>query len=95
MNTDELERLMREAMPAPWRLNEDGTISLASGAKAPWRQTDRANCALIVAAVNALPELLAERDRLRQALEELSVDDFHSSTVRKIALAALNPETGQ
>jgi len=68
MNTDELERLMREAMPAPWRLNEDGTISLASGAKAPWRQTDRANCALIVAAVNALPELLAKVKRLEEAL---------------------------
>ena len=35
--------------------------------------------------------LLAEIDRLREALEELSAGDYHSSMVREIARDALEP----
>jgi len=78
-DTQKLRELLAKATPGPWALNDDDTISLASGEKTAWRQAHRANCALIVAAVNALPELLneverlrAEMDRMREALEKIS-----------------------
>jgi cell division protein ZapA (FtsZ GTPase activity inhibitor) len=55
---DELEKLLAAATPGPWTHASD---KLAAGnIKAP------DNAALIVAAVNALPELLAENERLRE-----------------------------
>jgi hypothetical protein len=64
----QLRDLLAAATPGPWIVNDDDTISLASGEKAAWRQAHRANCALIVAAVNALPDLLDEVNRLRVAV---------------------------
>lgn len=57
---DELKKLLAEATPLPWTHASD---KLAAG---NIKASD--NARLIVAAVNALPELLAERDRLREAL---------------------------
>ena len=63
---DELEKLLAAATPGPWTHASD---KLAAGnIKAP------DNAALICAAVNALPELLAmaeENARLREALRPL------------------------
>jgi hypothetical protein len=57
---DELEKLLAAATPGPWTHASD---KLAAGnIKAP------DNAALIVAAVNALPELLARVKRLEEAL---------------------------
>jgi cell division protein ZapA (FtsZ GTPase activity inhibitor) len=57
---DELEKLLAAATPGPWTHASD---KLAAGnIKAP------DNAALIVAAVNALPELLAMVKRLEEAL---------------------------
>ena len=89
---DELERLMREASPQPWYYPDDGghliygqrglsgVAGVFPGSRADPKPS-RANAALIVAAVNALPELLAERAenaRLREALQPFirSEDDF-------------------
>jgi len=63
---EDLKKLLAAATPGPWTHASD---KLAAGnIKAP------DNAALICAAVNALPELLAERDRLsaeRDALKAL------------------------
>ena len=91
---DELERLMREATPGPWKLDGDKASPDISG-PAGWavalgecsqncgyiHWNNLADADLIVAAVNALPELLAERAenaRLREALQPFirSEDDF-------------------
>ena len=64
-STDGLERLLAEATPLPWEYASD---KLAAGnIKAP------DNAALIVAAVNALPELLAENAKLREVLFHIEV----------------------
>jgi hypothetical protein len=76
MNTDKLKRLMGEATPGPWELDSFYCISAGLGnglfyytinddgvhAKNP------SDPALIVAAVNALPELLAEIADLKQTV---------------------------
>ena len=100
MNTDELERLMREATPGPWNnkrsarciqgpdtFEGDPVIigGLVGGSRqwsnfpfseycVPGKNEGDANAALICAAVNALPELVAlrkENDRLREALKDV------------------------
>jgi cell division protein ZapA (FtsZ GTPase activity inhibitor) len=80
--TDELKRLSKEARLGDLEIVSAGTFArpLPSSRlvrvysrKAGVYLTDvidRDNAALIVAAVNALPELLAENERLREALEE-------------------------
>lgn len=93
--SDELERLMREATPGPWTHASD---KLAAGnIKAP------DNAALIVAAVNALPELLAKLERYDDALDEIAAHynggitgpgRLQADSMRDIARAALK-ETGQ
>ena len=66
MNIDDLKKLLAAATPGPWTHASD---KLAAGnIKAP------DNAALIVAAVNALPELLAmaeENARMRAALQAI------------------------
>jgi len=78
--TDELKRLSKEARLGDLEIVSAGTFSRlvrVYSRKAGVYLTDvidRDNAALIVAAVNALPELLAERDRLsaeRDALKAL------------------------
>lgn len=76
-STDELERLIKSASELPWKEGlRDGdekdvwgpgylVAKVYLGSPAAKRRAN--NAALIVAAVNALPELLAERERLRQA----------------------------
>ena len=79
----DLKKLMAEATPGPIRLMDGDPLSVDFHAAvyAP-KMTGTtpvtklaANAALIVAAVNALPELVAlrkENDRLREALEKLT-----------------------
>ena len=71
INATKLRRLLAEATPGPWkqegvRVSAPNVLSVcmcnASG------QDPLANSTLIAAAVNALPDLLAERERLREAL---------------------------
>ena len=72
----ELERLLAEATPGPWssEISGDGMylnagrIGLMAGIHAKERPDDAALCA---AAVNALPALIAERERLRGIEEAL------------------------
>ena len=104
INADELKRLMGEARPLPWRVQpasdvythiirygENGFIC-----QLPQAQSCAANAALIVAAVNALPELLAKVKRLEEALKKIAADDglyTHRHEYEAIARAALNQET--
>jgi cell division protein ZapA (FtsZ GTPase activity inhibitor) len=103
-STDELEKLLADATPLPWRqgqpdsrkvhphwrdsdgndrddcLHKNGwakTIATVGKEEGDWRDALRqhADAALIVAAVNALPELLAmaeENARLREALQAIA-----------------------
>lgn len=78
-STDELERLIKSASELPWKEGlRDGdekdvwgpgylVAKVYLGSPAAKRRAN--NAALIVAAVNALPELLAERERMREALK--------------------------
>ena len=76
-STDELERLMREAgkqSPLPW--HTDGASLFDSETYKLSDYLDPSEAALIVAAVNALPELVALRKevgRLRAELEAARV----------------------
>ena len=96
MSTDELEKLLADATPLPWRqgqpdsrkvhphwrdsdgndrddcLHKNGwakTIATVGKEEGDWRDALRqhADAALIVAAVNALPELLERLERLEEA----------------------------
>ena len=87
---EDLKKLLAAATPGPWTHASD---KLAAGnIKAP------DNAALIVAAVNALPELLAIRDAARTALGHLDdptggdeIDDMRRAS--DVLRAALNQET--
>lgn len=81
--TEELEKMMAEATPGPIRLMDGDPLSVdfhaavyvpkMTGATPVTKLA--ANAALIVAAVNALPELVAlrkENERLKEALEKLT-----------------------
>ena len=107
INADELKRLMGEARPLPWRVQpasdvythiirygENGFIC-----QLPQAQSCAANAALIVAAVNALPELLARLERYDDALDEIAAHynggitgpgRLQADSMREIARAALN-----
>jgi len=73
----DLEELLRSATPLPWRVEVDkpmtppvdGATLRLYGDRVPFRSTVDAR--LAAEAVNALPALLAERKRLREALEEI------------------------
>lgn len=75
----ELRGLMERASPTPWVMGKheqvrspDGRQVSVWGAGIAWASRDtetEANGALLVAAVNALPALLDERDRLIEALK--------------------------
>ena len=85
---DEIERLMREATPLPWYVDTSPNASpdyVSADGRAIARcygspnlsrpLPARTNAALIVAAVNALPELLALREevgRLRAVLTKIA-----------------------
>lgn len=66
-DTTELRRLLAEATPGPWSVEEypdmPGSFYVKAGVFGLHE-----NAALIVAARNALPALLDENDRLREAL---------------------------
>lgn len=90
-----LEKLLAEATPLPWEYASD---KLAAGnIKAP------DNARLIVAAINALPELLARLERYDDALDEIAAHynggitgpgRLQADSMRDIARAAMK-ETGQ
>lgn len=83
-DTAELKRLMEEATPGPWFTFANGhcvggtpTDGSAGGvamcsmaARTP--QEVQANAALVVAAVNALPALLARVEELERALKAIA-----------------------
>jgi hypothetical protein len=107
----ELRRLMAEATPGPWRFrasfrdcvvhpaNDGRTIAQATACF----DNDRANAALIAAAVNALPALLDAVEReakmrayVTQALLELTpeshvepVNEAHVGVANRLLRAAL------
>ena len=107
---DELEKLLAEATSGPWFTFANGhcvggtpTDGSAGGiamcsmaARTP--EEVQANAALICAAVNALPELLAIRDAARTALGCLDdpTGGDHVNDMRRasdVLRAALNQET--
>ena len=109
---NELEKLLAEATPGPWRVSPQRSTATEGGQPSPyngflkmtsdsWDGSDNgsseANAALICAAVNALPELLAERDRLREALvqADLKIRSFPRADQSDVEFirAALNQET--
>ncbi len=59
---DALQKLLDEATPGPWEANEGrlGVHSIAVTDYEIAEQVDETDAALIVAAVNALPELIRE-----------------------------------
>ena len=74
----ELERLLAEATPGPWRFEGEGIRRLLVGKgeiivcdPVGFNPQDEP---FIVAVVNALPALLAERERLREAVVYLEGD---------------------
>jgi hypothetical protein len=80
MASDELRRLLAEATPGPWRTFDMPWGTTGGTATAIKGRDDEQVClavptdaALIVAAVNALPGLLDEREALREAAEEAHV----------------------
>ena len=87
---EDLKKLLAAATPGPWTHASD---KLAAGnIKAP------DNAALIVAAVNALPELLARLERYDDALDEIAAHynggitgpgRLQADSMRDIARAAL------
>ncbi len=92
---EDLKKLLAAATPGPWTHASD---KLAAGnIKAP------DNAALIVAAINAMPELLARLERYDDALDEIAAHynggitgpgRLQADSMRDIARAALK-ETGQ
>jgi cell division protein ZapA (FtsZ GTPase activity inhibitor) len=92
---EDLKKLLAAATPGPWTHASD---KLAAGnIKAP------DNAALIVAAINAMPELLARLERYDDALDEIAAHynggitgpgRLQADSMREIARAALK-ETGQ
>ena len=87
---EDLKKLLAAATPGPWTHASD---KLAAGnIKAP------DNAALIVAAINALPELLAKLERYDDALDEIAAHynggitgpgRLQADSMREIARAAL------
>ena len=98
----ELRRLLAEATPGPWRIAKkdtgrrvvgcDGkTAACATGKD---RIVGKHNAELIAAAVNSLPDLLDERDKLREALQKIALNQNKLAVVlaceaSQIARAAL------
>jgi hypothetical protein len=87
---EDLKKLLAAATPGPWTHASD---KLAAGnIKAP------DNAALIVAAINAMPELLARLERYDDALDEIAAHynggitgpgRLQADSMREIARAAL------
>ena len=104
----ELRGLMEKASNRPWSWTDDNGVAcpplqwrlapgvlLADGTSGTpgGDSIDRANAALIVAAVNALPALLDERDRLHEGLRERGMRIFDIDPVTD-ALDALTEWKG-
>lgn len=67
----ELEALMAQATPGPWAVRE-GTYAVHQPEFECWIPADKNDAALIVAAINALPQLIAaarERDDLQKTFD--------------------------
>ena len=91
MNTEKLKELLGAATPGPWDCDvfrgED--VSLESHGIELGMMFAGKNAALIVAAVNALPSLIARVDALRVALEGIKSRSAISVVMRDpYALAA-------
>ena len=91
----DLRRLLAEATPGPWRfdgfdriLSKDDEAQLATVYGAACQDQDGYPVALLlVAAVNALPVLLAERERLREALTTIDREWSRTGGVSGDAIA--------
>jgi hypothetical protein len=74
INLEELERLAAQATPGPWTLEKNHTAYDAWGESVfSTEQTHNLdnNLAYIVAACNAVPDLIAENRALRERVREL------------------------
>jgi hypothetical protein len=76
---DDIKRLLAEATPGPWALHNETCVSSGDTMTAQTcddepENTPQAeqNAALIVAVVNSLPDLLADIELLREALQAVS-----------------------
>lgn len=102
-DTDALRKALAAATPGPWEHDGGWTVTAPSpeGWEGPYMvtMTDqcRADAALIVAAVNALPDLLDERDRMLATIArvEAALEATHRHgefKTRQAVLAALARE---
>src|SRR5690606_38182811 len=97
IDLDELERLKREATPAPWKIaitkfaSGDGWYvvdahgDFFAGANAPNPSTDEPNTRCVAASRNALPDLIAELRTLRARVAELERDAWLVHAMREAA----------
>jgi hypothetical protein len=107
---DDIKRLLAEATPGPWNVHTQadgdyllhthtpytyGVATVYAPSEADEAAEGEANAALIVAAVNSLPDLLAERDRLREALRLIIVTPLAIDDARDIARGALAESDGK
>ena len=105
---EDLKKLLAAATPGPWEVSERAkdwrpqVVSTEHGPictmHIPEIGDADPNAALICAAVNALPELLAKVKRYESALIRIAADDglyTHRHEYEGLARAALNQEPGQ
>jgi hypothetical protein len=74
---DELERLLKAGTDGPWAVHPDGSVVAFTEQPLNFVVCSRifpTDAALIVAAINALPELVARVRELRKALEVIGVE---------------------
>ena len=99
-NIDNLKRLLAEATPGPWEVKQGAVQSDAVGCVAMMAtdcgdEIHPADLKLIVAAVNSLPAMLAELERLREALRLIIVTPLAIDDARDIARGALAESEAQ
>lgn len=104
IDVGELRRLIEAATPGPWALDSDEEYDIMIDGDDPFacvlegflvgahRPTREANAALIVAAVNALPSLLDENERLREALERAEAKFRHYDDLHRLKCTAEGDE---
>jgi hypothetical protein len=109
-NINELKRLLAEATPGPWNVHTQadgdyllhthtpytyGVATVHAPSEADEAAEGEANAALIAAAVNSLPGLLAAHERLREALRMIVVTPLAIDDARDIARGALAESEGK
>lgn len=84
----ELEALVARATPGEWRHTDKRWVVVGDHANiAQCHDRPSENAQLIVAAVNALPALIADWRRMRKALEEIARGDSFAADVAEAALS--------